>query len=205
MSDPWQPQPGPSGTRPLGGYEDDPRSAGGPYGGPAAPGPGPYGAGPPPYGAGPPQYGAGPPAYGAYPALPPQPYGVPYPPYPPPSGPRNGFGVTALVCGLIGALFGAVVYLFALTAVLGIVALIFGLLGIGRANRHEATNRGVAVVGTALGVLACVLSVVGLVTVVHRVERGVGKVSNYVQCVADIPSDDPQRDIKLQHCGDRFN
>jgi hypothetical protein len=63
----------------------------------------------------------------------------------------------------------------------------------------------VAGIGTALGVLACVLSVVGLVAVVHHVQHGVGKVSNYVECVANVPSDDPQRDAKIQQCGDSFN
>lgn len=138
---------------------------------------------------------------------PPHGYAPAYPPYPPPApaGPRNGFGVTALVCGLIGALFGLVIYLFAVTGILGIVAVVFGILGVGRARRGEATNLGVSVAGTVLGLVACVASVLGVVAVVHRVSHGVGKVGSYVECVSQIPSGDPQYDAKVRDCLNRFD
>jgi hypothetical protein len=138
---------------------------------------------------------------------PPNAFAPPYPPFPPPAptGPRNGFGVTALVCGLIGALLGLVIYLFAVTAILGIVAVVFGILGTSRARRGEATNTGVAVAGTVLGLVACVASVLGVVAVVHRISHGVGKIGNYVECVSQIPSGDPQYDAKVQNCLDRFD
>lgn len=173
-----------------------------------APLPGPNPAYPP--GVFPPYSGSYPP--GGFPpdyppnAYPPNAYATPYGPVPPPAvGPRNGFGITALVCGLIGALFGLVIYLFALTAILGIVALVFGILGVGRARRGEATNIGVAIAGTVLGLVACVASVFGVVAVAHHVSHGVNKIGNYFDCVSNIPSGDPQYDAKVADCGNRFN
>ncbi|MFE2600626.1 DUF4190 domain-containing protein [Streptomyces sp. NPDC059396] len=74
---------------------------------------------------------------------------------------RNGLGVASLVLGIIGALSGVIPFLFWLAGVLGLIGLILGLAGRGRARRGEATNKGVATSGVVLGSLALVLAVVG--------------------------------------------
>ena len=98
--------------------------------------------------------------------------------YPPPAGfsptpydvsggrPMNGFGVTALVCGILAVLFGLVPFLFFFAVPIGIVAVVFGLLGRGRAKRGEATNSGQALAGTICGSVGIVLSLAWLVLVV---------------------------------------
>jgi len=100
---------------------------------PEDPPPGGYGQYPPPgYGQDPPPgYGQGP----GYGALPPR--------------PRNGFGVAALVLGVLAlvlswTIIGGIVP--------GVLALIFGLLGLARAKRGEATNSGLSVAGAVIGV-----------------------------------------------------
>lgn len=114
----------------------------GPYGGQYPPPGDPYG-GPP----------AGPPP-GSYPPPPPQPYAG----YaPPPVGPRNGFGIAALILGVLGLLF---CWTIAGGIVLGVVAIILGALGRGRVKRGEATNSGLAISGIMLGALAIVLGLV---------------------------------------------
>lgn len=142
----------------------------------------------------------GPPPYGGYPV---DPYAG-YPPNPPPSGPRNGFGLAALICGFLGVVSGVVYFLFPLAGVLGLVAVVLGPVGLGRVRRAEADNYGVALVGTVLGVIACVLSVVGLVVTVNKVTDGIGKVGSYVECVAEVDADDPQRQARINACDDRF-
>ena len=58
------------------------------------------------------------------------------------AGPRNGFGLTALITGIVGLLFGVLPFTFYLGIILGIVAVVFALLGRRRAKRGEATNGG---------------------------------------------------------------
>jgi len=102
----------------------------------------------------PPQYGqpGGGQAYGAAPA-----YGAEGGYSPHQTGPRNGFGLTALITGILALLFGVLPFTFYLGIILGIVAVVFGLLGRKRAKRGEATNQGQALAGLicgALGLLA---------------------------------------------------
>jgi len=64
---------------------------------------------------------------------------------------RNGMGTAALVVGVV-ALVLVVLILFApLGAFLGLVALVLGIVGLVRANRGQADNRGQAVAGLVTG------------------------------------------------------
>lgn len=72
--------------------------------------------------------------------------------------------------GIIGVLCGLVPLLFWAAGVLAVLALVFGCVGIGRARKGQADNKGVAIWGTSLGAVAAVLAVVGLaitITVVN--------------------------------------
>ncbi|WP_406091988.1 DUF4190 domain-containing protein [Streptomyces sp. NBC_01013] len=114
---------------------------------------------PPPVG----QYG--------YPA-PPQPqYGYPAPPVPQYGdypgypgygqnawggpGPANGMGIASLVLGIISV---AGFCMYGLGIILGVLALIFGLIGRGRVTKGEANNGGVALAGIILGSIGIVVS-----------------------------------------------
>nr|WTB33998.1 DUF4190 domain-containing protein [Streptomyces sp. NBC_00830] len=110
---------------------------------------GPGQAVPPPAG----QYGypaAPPPQYGGYPGYPgygQAPWGGP--------GPANGLGIASMVLGII-AVVGFCMW--GLGVVLGVLALILGLIGRGRAKRGEATNGGMALAGVILGSIGIVIS-----------------------------------------------
>ncbi|MFE4692054.1 DUF4190 domain-containing protein [Streptomyces sp. NPDC056749] len=102
--------------------------------------------------------------YPAAPAAPSASYGYPgYPGYAgqPPWGPApaNGLGIAAMVLGII-AVVGFCMWGFGI--VLGILALIFGIIGRGRAKRGEATNGGMALAGIILGSVSIVISAVFL-------------------------------------------
>ncbi|HEV2823761.1 MAG TPA: DUF4190 domain-containing protein [Actinomycetota bacterium] len=109
----------------------------------------------PPY---PPQPGQGPP--GGYPPPDQAPAGgYPTAGYPATRPRRNGMGVTALVLGVV-ALTLVVLLLFSpLGAFLGLLAVLFGILGLMRANRGEADNRGQAVAGLVTGGIALLVGV----------------------------------------------
>ena len=119
---------------------DAPAAQPAPYGAPGygAPGYDPAAYSPPPYGQ--PPYAAG--GYGS--------------PYPFATPPRNGMGTAGLVLGIIGV----VLCWSPLGIILGILAVIFGGVGLARAKRGEATNRGPAMAGLVLGIVALVVLVV---------------------------------------------
>ncbi|MEV4427224.1 DUF4190 domain-containing protein [Streptomyces sp. R-07] len=103
-----------------------------------------------------------------YPAAAPAPptasgYGYPgYPGYGQPGwqqSPSNGMGTTAMVLGII-AVAGFCMY--GLGVILGILALIFGIIGMKKAGRGEATNRGMALAGVILGSIGILVSAVFL-------------------------------------------
>ncbi|MHC0431620.1 DUF4190 domain-containing protein [Streptomyces sp. O3] len=84
--------------------------------------------------------------------------------------PRNGFGIAALIVGIVGVLAGLVPLLFWIAAVLGVIALVLGPVGARRATRGQATNKRMSIVGTVLGGLAIVLSIIGGVIVNNALE-----------------------------------
>ncbi|MFI5762936.1 DUF4190 domain-containing protein [Streptomyces sp. NPDC051563] len=139
------PQPGQApGAAPAYGYPAQPDPAG--YGYPTQPGApqAPYGGYPAAQGVPQPPYG-GQPAYGGYPGYP------GYPGYAPKS---NGFGITALVLGIIAVVSCYFGLLF------GVPAVIFGVLARGKAKRGEADNGGMALAGIITGAVGIVISCV---------------------------------------------
>src|SRR4051812_15473879 len=76
-------------------------------------------------------------------------------PYWPPPVPRaaNGLGTAAMVLGILALLFGLIPILFVVSYILGPLAVTFGIIGISRASKRLATNRGAAVTGLVLGTL----------------------------------------------------
>lgn len=72
---------------------------------------------------------------------------------------RNGMGIAALVLGIVALVLSWTIIGGVL---LGLLALIFGLIGRSRAKRGEATNGGVSVAGVVLGIVGLLVSV-GLV------------------------------------------
>lgn len=132
--------------------------------------PGPYGVGDPGWG----QHGRpgqpGPPSptgYGTQGSFIPQQSGVqpgyqqyPAPGYPPAPYPvygvavpmpRNGMGTAALVLGILSVVL---CWAYWTGVVLGILAIIFGGVGLARANSGQATNRSSALAGLILGIIA---------------------------------------------------
>ena len=164
VTSPHDPYGSPSGAGgqpppvPLGKQQSSPDADPRPYG--SSPYPGPQDGGPQDSGSqyGGPQYGGaqdGGAQYGA-PAYPAQPggYGQPGPHGGAPAR-RNGLGTAALVLGILAVLtcwtvIGGIV--------LGLAAVVLGVLGRGRAKRREADNGGMALAGIITGVIGIVLA-----------------------------------------------
>ncbi|MFI6493596.1 DUF4190 domain-containing protein [Streptomyces sp. NPDC050564] len=159
---PWEnPFAPPGGLPPIAG-PTPPSVSGNPFAAPAArtpyPQPAPGEPVPPPpiapdgpglpYGYGYPQYAPAPP----HPAH----QGVPGYGWPPvlPLGPSNGMGTAGLVLGIVAAV---VFCLWPLAIVLGILGVIFGVIGRRKARRGEATNPGQALAGIICGAVGIAL------------------------------------------------
>jgi len=84
-----------------------------------------------------------------------QPYG-----YPPAVAPRNGMGTASLVLGIISVVGFAAVWL---PMILGVLAVIFGAVGLGRAGDGQATNRSTAMAGLVLGIVGIAFAVLFVV------------------------------------------
>jgi hypothetical protein len=94
--------------------------------------------------------------------------------------PRNGFGTTALVLGILATLGS----LFVIPGiVLGVPAIGFGFLGRRRAKRLQATNGGLALWGVISGVVGLAISG-GIVALFLVSDRG----RAYLDCVRVAPT-----------------
>jgi hypothetical protein len=92
-------------------------------------------------------------------------------------------GTTALVIGVV-ALTLVVLLLFSpLGALLGLVAVLFGILGLMRANRGEADNRGQAVAGLVTGGIALLFGVFFTISVGTWFATHVNDFNNFGRCM----------------------
>ncbi|WP_330287484.1 DUF4190 domain-containing protein [Streptomyces sp. NBC_00576] len=101
----------------------------------------------------PPMYGGGP-GYGWAPMAP---------------QPMNGMGTASLVVGIISAVFFC---LWPLAIILGILAVVFGLVARQRARRGQATNPGQALAGIICGAVGIVIAVAFGVLIIAFGEEG---------------------------------
>jgi hypothetical protein len=85
--------------------------------------------------------------------------------YPPAGGRRNGMGTTALVVGVVALVLVVLLLFSPLGALLGLLAVLFGILGLIRVNRGEADNRGQAVAGLVTGGLALLFGILFTISV----------------------------------------
>jgi hypothetical protein len=116
-----------------------------------------------------------------------------YQPYQQPLG--AGMATTGMVLGIVGIVlcwtaFGGML--------LGLLALVFGIIGLQRVRRGEGSGRGRAITGIVTGALGLVLGVVFLF-VWLAVFRSSG-FTDYVTCVRNAGQDQ----AKVQQCADQF-
>jgi hypothetical protein len=88
-----------------------------------------------------------------------------------PPSPRNVFAITALVLAVLGVLVGLVPSAGVPALALGLLAVLFGLLGLDRVRRRGTAHRGPALAGAGLGAVAVALGVWGLVAVPGAAEQ----------------------------------
>jgi lysylphosphatidylglycerol synthetase-like protein (DUF2156 family) len=116
--------------------------------------------------------------------------------------PRNGAGRAALVCGVL-ALICAIGFFLVLTIpvsiVLGLAAIVLGILGRGRVRRGLATNRGSATLGIVTGLLSLLL-LAGLAAAGVALFSNNSDAKSYTDCVKQAGSNQQ----KQQDCATQF-
>jgi hypothetical protein len=103
-----------------------------------------------------------------------------YPPGPPTTGthwpsphpaPMNGYGVTALVLGIVGLALSFVPLIGIVAWPLVILGIIFGAVGRGRVTRRLASNGGQATAGLVLSILGLVVCLLWLIAAMSAAPR----------------------------------
>ena len=102
----------------------------------------------------------------------------PYPQPPPVPVPKNGMGTAALVLGIVGVLLAWIPFIGILGFILGILAMALGGIGIFKAHKGTATNTVTSYVGTGLGLVAFVLSLIVFGGVVNSFDQEMRGSSN---------------------------
>ena len=182
---------------PPGGGLTPPSDSGGTYPPPpGSPPPGP----PPPRSGYPPPPGGGysPSPPGGYPPPPPGTWGAPggYGPPPPGYGPRqtNGLAVASLVLGIIGV----VSFFFFVGGLIGIVALVLGIVAIQRARKGQAGGQSMAIAGTILGATAIVITTVYAIALGAFFAKFGSQFSTYRDWVSHATSSQEVRDCQTR-------
>jgi hypothetical protein len=109
--------------------------------------------------------------------------------------PRNGFGVAAFALGLLALLLS---WTAIGGIVLGIPAVIFGVLGRGRARRGEATNGGLSMAGIVLGVVGVLIAILIIAFWASVLNTPAGQ--TYFHCIQQNAGN-PSR---MQECANQF-
>jgi len=177
-------------------------------GNPPPPGSGAF---PPPTGGGyppPPGGGYGPPAPGGYPpppggyAPPPGSWGGPggYGPPPPGYGPQQskGLAVAALVLGIVGV----VTFFLFVGGLLGIVALVLGIVAIRQTRKGQAGGQSMAIAGTILGGAAIVITAIYAIALSAFFVKFGTQFSNFQDCLRHATTAQEQRDCRDQFRND---
>jgi len=101
---------------------------------------------------------------------------------------RNGLGVAALSAGVIAVFVGFWIWPVG-GMILGIVAVILGLVGRSRVKRSQANNGGVAAAGIVLGVVVIIMAVGYFAWLFNRAD-----LPRYRECLNNAGADKAKQD-----------
>jgi hypothetical protein len=133
------------------------------------------------------------------PTQPSPPDGPGYRPYPAGQARRNGVGTAALVIGVVALTLVLLILFSPLGVLAGLVAVVLGIVGLGRANRGEADNRGQAVAGLVTGGFAVLIGLFLAVSIGTFFATNVNDFREFARCMDNARSDQAR-----QACGEQL-
>jgi membrane-bound ClpP family serine protease len=136
------------------------------------------------------------------PPEPSQPGPAGYQPAPTAPARQNGLGTTGMVLGIVALVLVVLILFSPLGVLLGLAAVIFGILGIGRVNRGEADNRGQAVTGIVTGALALVVGLFFAISVGTFFATHVNDFNRFGRCMDDATNSQAREDCARELAND---
>jgi hypothetical protein len=106
--------------------------------------------------------------------------------------------------GIVSLVLAILVIFAALAIPLGIIAAIFGGIGMSRASKGQADNRGHAVTGLITGLLAVVLAFVIGISFIALIAEHQSDLRKFGTCMTDS-DDDRARAACFRELGDRLD
>ncbi|WP_018295672.1 hypothetical protein [Corynebacterium lubricantis] len=118
---------------------------------------------------------------------------------------KNNMALWAMILGIIALLLVVTIALFPVGSVLGIVAVVLGILGIRRGNRMVGPEKrkGMAITGLVTGILAILASIAIVLMVVAGLTLFEG--SGALDCIVHLEGDNPNQAAYEQCVTDAIN
>ena len=127
---------------------------------------------------------------------------APNPPQQAPAKPSNGLGTAGFVLGLIGLLFSFIPLIGVVAWPLVILGIIFSAIGISKATKGRATNKGLAIAGLVVSVVGLVVCILWVAVWNKAVDDINEEANREVVIVYEITGDAPSADVTYTTFGD---
>lgn len=118
-----------------------------------------------------------------------------YPPQPYVAQPSNGMGVTSLVLGIIGLLFSFVPVIGVIAWPLVILGIIFSAVGLNKAAKGRATNKGLAITGLVVSIIGLIICIVWAVAFKEAADDLNEEANREVTIVYEVSGDAANVDV----------
>ncbi|MDD9205083.1 DUF4190 domain-containing protein, partial [Georgenia sp. 10Sc9-8] len=117
--------------------------------------------------------------------------------------PRNGLGIAALVVGIVSLLVAWLPFIGLISVLGGVVGIVLGAMGLKRVGRGEATNRGTAVAGIVVSVVAILLAIAATVFGSYWISQVMPELfgEEFQQCVESAGNSQEELEQCLQESG----
>ena len=103
--------------------------------------------------------------------------------------PRNGVGVAALVFGVVSLVLAVLVFFSPFSFILGPIAVILGIIGMSRASKGVATNRGQAAAGLITGILSILVAIAVGISLVGFFTEHQSDIREFGNCMRQADND----------------
>ncbi|HEX6360933.1 DUF4190 domain-containing protein [Actinophytocola sp.] len=129
---------------------------------------------------------------------------APNPPQPPVAKPSNGLGLTGFILGLIGLLLSFIPLIGVVAWPLVILGIIFSAIGIAKASKGRATNKGLSIAGLVVSVIGLVICIVWATVINKAVDEVNEEAAREAVIVYEVTGDAANVDVTYSTFGDEM-
>jgi hypothetical protein len=129
---------------------------------------------------------------------------APNPPQPTITKPSNGLGLTGFILGLIGLLLSFIPLIGVVAWPLVILGIIFSAIGIAKASKGRATNKGLSIAGLVVSVIGLVICIVWAVAFKDAVDDVNEEAAREAVIVYEVTGDAAGVDVTYSTFGDEM-